>query len=164
LLGSSYLLGTDPAHPDRGHLAQIITTLRAMGQEAFAASNLAALARLCADEGDLTAAADLVEQALEVVRKTGEAVHLPELLRQRAALTLARGRSANDALEDLTAALAVADEQGAAMPALRSALAVAGLPPEVRPSQWRATLAQARASVPAALATPETAAADTLLA
>jgi class 3 adenylate cyclase/tetratricopeptide (TPR) repeat protein len=164
LLGSSYLLGTDPAHPDRGHLAQIITTLRAMGQEAFAASNLAALARLCADEGDLTAAADLVEQALEVVRKTGEAVHLPELLRQRAALTLARGRSANDALEDLTAALAVADEQGAAMPALRSALALAGLPPEVRPSRWRATLAQARASVPAALATPETAAADTLLA
>jgi tetratricopeptide (TPR) repeat protein len=164
LLGSSYLLGNDPARPDRAHLAQTIATLRAMGQEAFAASNLAALARLSADEGDLAAAADLLEEALGVVRKTGEEVHLPELLRQRAAITLARGRSAADAREDLDAALEVAGRQQARVPALRAAVAVAGLPTDVRPGQWRRILAEARAAVPAAPATAETAAADALLA
>ena len=44
--------------------------------------------------GDVDAAHDLVGQALQVVQKTGEELHLPDLLRQRAAYALARGGAA----------------------------------------------------------------------
>jgi class 3 adenylate cyclase len=162
MLGSSYLAGTDPAEPDHAFLEQVVVTLRAMGQEAFAASNLAALAELVDAEGDVDAAYDLVEQALLVVQKTGERLHLPDLLRRRATYTLARGGSAAEAAGDLRTAVEVADEQGAHVSRLRAAVGLAGLT-DSRPEDWREVLAAARAAVPPTLSTEDTAAADALL-
>jgi hypothetical protein len=133
-----------------------------MGQEAFAASNLAALAELVDAEGDVDAAYDLVEQALLVVQKTGERLHLPDLLRRRATYTLARGGSAAEAAGDLRTAVEVADEQGAHVSRLRAAVGLAGLT-DSRPEDWREVLAAARAAVPPTLSTEDTAAADALL-
>jgi class 3 adenylate cyclase/tetratricopeptide (TPR) repeat protein len=162
MLGSSYLAGTSLAEPDRAFLEQVVVTLRAMGQEAFAASNLAALAELVDADGDIDAAHDLIEQALLVVQKTGERLHLPDLLVRRAAYTLARGGLASDAAADLRDAIEVASEQGARVTRLRAALALARLP-ESRTDDWKDVLASARAAVSPTLTTEDTAAADALL-
>lgn len=162
MLGSSYSAGTDPDRPDRAFLEQVVVTLRAMGQEAFAASNLAALAELVDDAGDVDAAHDLIGQALQVVQKTGEELHLPDLLRRRAAYTLARGGAAPEAAEDLHAAIEVATEQGAHVTRLRAAVALAQLA-DSRPVDWREELTAARGGVPRTLSTEDTAAADALL-
>ena len=112
MLGSSYLAGPDLEAPDRAFLEQVVVTLRAMGQEAFAAFNLGALAELVDAAGDVDAAHDLVGQALQVVQKTGEELHRPDLLRRRAGYTLARGGRPSEAAEDLVAAIEVATERG----------------------------------------------------
>lgn len=162
MLGSSYMAGPSLDKPERPFLEQVIVTLRAMGQEAFAASNLAALAELIDADGDVDAASDLIEQALQVVEKAGEELHRPDLLRRRAAYTLARGGPPADAAADLRAAVEVATEQGARVTRLRAAVALARLP-ESRPDDWRDILAAARADLPASFATEDTAAADGLL-
>jgi tetratricopeptide (TPR) repeat protein len=162
MLGSSYMASTDLAHPDRAFLEQVLVTLRAMGQEAFAAANLAALAELVDADGEVDAAHELIEQALQVVHKTGEELHLPDLLRRRAMYTLARGGPESDAAEDLRAAVDVAAEQGARVSRLRAAVELARLT-DSRPEDWREVLSAARGGVPQALASEDTAAADALL-
>ena len=105
-----------------------------------------------------------MNEALEVVYKTGEHLHLPELLRQRAEYTLARGdRPASEAVADLEEAILVASEQGAHVARLRAAVALARLPQDLRPADWRDILSTARSVVPAALVSDDTAAADDLL-
>jgi class 3 adenylate cyclase/tetratricopeptide (TPR) repeat protein len=163
LIGSIHQSGTSPDRPDRVFLEQVVQTLRAMGQEAFAPSNLAALARLSEREGDLDGALGLVNQALAVVYKTGEHVHLPELLRQRAEYVLARGGPASEAVADLEEAILQAREQGARVAGLRAAVALARLPEDLRPGDWRHILSTARSVVPAVLVSDDTAAADDLL-
>lgn len=164
MLGSSYLATAKPGgEPDREFLEQTISTLRLMGQEAFAASSLAYFAHLDAEAGDLDHAHELIEQALEVVHKAGEYVHLPELLRIRAVYSLARGGDASEAAADLIEANRVASEQGARVARLRAALEIARLPEAVRPGDWRTLLMEARADM-APLPSAETADADDLLA
>jgi len=97
-----------------------------------------------------------------VVEETGEELHRPDLLRRRAAYTLARGGPPTDAAADLRAAVEVATEQGARVTRLRAAVALARLP-DARPEDWRDVLAAARADLPASLATEDIAAADDLL-
>ena len=165
LMGSSYLgTATPGASPDRAFLEQNVATLRMMGQEAFSASHLALLARMAADDSDIDRAADLVADALDVVRKSGEYLHLPEVLRLRGEFALARFGDAQEAAADYAEALRVATEQGARISRLRAALALAGLPRTARPTGWRDELAAARADVPAELVCAETSAADALLA
>ena len=94
---------------------------------------------------------------------SGEDMHLPELLRQRAALRLARGGDAARAVADLTEAVRIATGQGARLSRLRAALDLARLPAPSRPQHWRSLLAGAREDMPATTTTPETAAADDLL-
>ncbi len=164
LLGSSYLAGSSPDPADRAVQEQVIATLRALGHEAFAASNLSTLARLSEQAGDIDTALELVNQAMEAVVKTGEYLHLPGLLRQRAQYTLARGGPMSEVVADLDEAVLVASEQGARVARLSAAVALAALPPEVRSDGWREVLRSARAAVPASLASEDTAAADALLA
>jgi hypothetical protein len=93
----------------------------------------------------------------------GEDVHLPELLRQRAQLTSARGGDVAVAVDDLTEAVRIAIGQGARVSRLRAALDLARLPASYRPAHWRSLLAEARSDVPSSFVTDETAAADDLL-
>jgi len=134
-----------------------------MGQESFSAAHLGYLGRLYADAGQPDRGLEFVAQAIEAVHKTGEGIHLPELLRQRARYTLARG-GVIDATADLAEAVRMATDQDARVARLRAALDLASLPHAGRPAEWRHTLAAARAAVGPALVTPDTVAADELLA
>jgi tetratricopeptide (TPR) repeat protein len=163
LLGSAYAAGAGTDRADLDGLEQTIAMLQALGQQVFAASHLHALSQLYADRGDIEKAMDLVEQALALVVKTGEELHRPELLRWRAALALERGEPAQRAAQDLREAVALAAEQGAHLQRLRAATALAGLPPQIRPPEWRTLLADARADVSSDLSHADAAAADRLL-
>jgi class 3 adenylate cyclase/tetratricopeptide (TPR) repeat protein len=164
-LGSAYVTKDPPGgEAHRDFLQQTVATLRLMGQEAFAASNLGYLAQLHAAAGNIDRAQDAVAEALDVVRKSGEYLHLPELLRQRAVYTLAAGDDTDEAVADLREAERVATEQGARVARLRAALEFAHLPESLRPKGWRITLEEARSDMPASFASDETAAADYLLA
>jgi class 3 adenylate cyclase/tetratricopeptide (TPR) repeat protein len=165
ILGSSYTATADPASgPQAAFLEQNIATLRLMGQEAFAASNLAYLAHLRAEEGDLDAAVAVLGEALEVVYKTGEEIHLPELLRIRAHYEKERGGDLEEALADLAEAVHVATRQGSRVARLRAAVDLARLPDPHRPEDWRDTLAAARSALPPSYTSDDTAVADSLLA
>lgn len=162
MLGSSYVTTDKPGGaPDRRFLEENIAALRLMGQEAFVASNLAYLAHLSRAEGDADKAHQLIGEALEVVHKHGEFLHLPELLRLRAVYGLARGGDPEEAVADLTEAVRVAREQGARVARLRAAVDMARLPAEHRPATWRADLEEAKNALPAPIA--ETSDADALL-
>lgn len=165
MLGSSYVATDRPGgEPVPEYLDNNIATLRLMGQEAFVASNLAYLAHLHATDGHLDRAYALIGEAVEVVHKTGEHLHLPELLRQRAVYSLAKGGDAEEAIADLTEAMRVATEQGARVSRLRSALEVARLPEGERPAEWREWLTEARRNLSSSPPPPETTDADELLA
>jgi class 3 adenylate cyclase/tetratricopeptide (TPR) repeat protein len=164
-LGSAYIATDTPggkAH--REFLQGIVATLRLMGQEAFAASNLGYLAQLHAAAGEIDRAQDVVAEALDAVNKSGEHVHLPELLRQRAVYTLAEGGDTNEAVADLKEAMRVATEQGARVARLRAAIELARLQKSSRPEDWRILLEEARSEMPASFAGGEAAVADDLLA
>ena len=123
MLGSAYVATPIPGgDPDRDFLEQTVSTLRLMGHEAFLGSMLGHLARLHAHAGDLDRASEVIDEAVEAVHKSGEYLHLPELLRQRAGLALGRGADPDNVVADLQAAVDVALEQGAKVSSLRAAL------------------------------------------
>jgi class 3 adenylate cyclase len=162
-LGSAYLAGPPGGAPDRTFLEGTVDTLRMMGHEAFLASMLASLSRMSAQEGDLERSYEQINDAFQVALKTGELLHVPEIVRQRAAVSRARGGEPEDTVADLVAAVEVATEQGARVSRLRAALDLARLPDEYRPENWMATLAAARRDLPEAFTSTETEAADLLL-
>jgi class 3 adenylate cyclase/tetratricopeptide (TPR) repeat protein len=164
-LGSAYTpAGTPGGTEHREFLRQVIATLRLMGQGSFAAASLGYLAQLHAAVGELDLALELVGDALDSVEKTGEYIHLPELLRQRAVYSLADGRDAQEAVADLIEAVRVATEQKARIVRLRAAVELARAPLDSRPDDWRTILLDARRELPPTLATNDTTAADDLLA
>jgi tetratricopeptide (TPR) repeat protein len=155
--------GTPGGPPDRGFLERTLAALELMGQQAFLASHLAFLARLDAEAGETDRADEHLAEAFQAAHRTGEDLHLPELLRQRALSTLARGGDPGQAVADLTEAVRVATRQGARVSRLRAALDLARLPLARRPERWRTVLAEARQDMPPSTATGETATADDLL-
>ncbi|MGY1679229.1 ATP-binding protein [Geodermatophilus sp. SYSU D01176] len=162
--GAAYAAtGTPGGAPDREFLERALAALELMGFQSFLAFHLAHLARLDAAAGDVARADEHLAEAFAAVRRSGEEIHLPELLRQRAGATLARGGDADRAAADLTEAVRIATGQGARLSRLRAAVDLARLPAASRPEHWRTLLAEARADLPAATATAETAAADELL-
>jgi hypothetical protein len=164
-LGSAYIATDTPGgEAHREFLQGIVATLRLMGQEAFAASNLGYLAQLHAAVSEIDRAQDVVAEALDAVNKSGEHVHLPELLRQRAVYTLAGGGDTNEAVADLKEAMRVATQQGARVARLRAAIELARVQKSSRPEGWRILLAEARSEMPASFAGGEAAVADDLLA
>jgi hypothetical protein len=144
-------------------VAQVVATLRLMGNEAFAASHLIYLARLDAAAGEVDRAAEHVAEALAAVHDSGEHFHLPGLLRLRAAYALARGAPADQPVADLREAIRVSVEQGNRVTRLRAALELGLVPAAHRPADWATVLAEARADLPPSFASEETAAADELL-
>jgi tetratricopeptide (TPR) repeat protein len=158
--------GTDTpgTPPDREFLERILAALLLMGHQAFRASHLAFLARLDEAAGDAARADEHLAEAFAAARRSGEDLHLPELLRQRARALLARGGDAGQAVADLTEAVHIATRQGARVSRLRAAVDLARLPSKGRPEGWRTLLSEARADMPLSGAIPEAAAADELLA
>ncbi|SDX29206.1 Adenylate and Guanylate cyclase catalytic domain-containing protein [Geodermatophilus africanus] len=155
--------GTPGGPPDREYLERALAALELMGWLTFLASHLARLARLDAAAGDVDRAEAHLAEAFAAAQRSGEDLHLPELLRQRAALTLARGGDAARAVADLTEALRIATAQGARVSRLRAALDLARLPAPSRPAHWRRLLEEARADMPPSFRGDEAAAADDLL-
>jgi class 3 adenylate cyclase/tetratricopeptide (TPR) repeat protein len=162
--GATWAATSTPGSPaDREFLKRTLSALQLMGQRAFVASHLAYLARLDAEAGELERADAHLAAALEMAHQTGEDIHLPELLRQRALLTLAREGDTDRAVADLTEAVRIATKQGARVSRLRAALELARLPEACRPGGWRTLLAEAREDMPSRTVIAETAAADVLL-
>ncbi|HEU5242137.1 MAG TPA: adenylate/guanylate cyclase domain-containing protein, partial [Ornithinibacter sp.] len=84
-LGSAYAPPVPTGGAEhRAFLEQVIGQVRLMGQESFMAAYLGYLAELHAGAGEVRRALECVSEALQVVGKTGEELHLPELLRYRA--------------------------------------------------------------------------------
>jgi class 3 adenylate cyclase/tetratricopeptide (TPR) repeat protein len=150
--------------PDRDFLERTLALLLLMGHQAFRASHLAFLARLDEAAGDRGRADEHLAQAFASAQQSGEDLHLPELLRQRARAALARDGNADKAVADLLEAVRIATRQGARVSRLRAAVDLAGLPPGRRPEDWRTLLAEARADMPPSAGIPEMAPADELLA
>jgi len=164
VLGSAYLGGLPDGAPDPALLSGTVESLRLMGHEAFLASMLSSLAQVTAGAGDLERARTLVDDALQMAHQTGEMLHVPEILRRRAAFALADGGDPQDAVADILGALELAAEQGAVVSRLRAAVGLSQVPAEHRPPDWREVLTDARAAVPPAYSSTETLAADQLLA
>ncbi|HEU5143587.1 MAG TPA: adenylate/guanylate cyclase domain-containing protein [Dermatophilaceae bacterium] len=165
ILGSAYALSGPPgSETHRAFLEQTLATLRLIGQESFRAAGLVYLGQLHASAGEIERALELASEAVEVVHKSGEYIHLPEVLRHRASFVVARGLDLDDAVADLVAAVQVATEQGSRVSRLRAALELARLPEAHRPADWRTVLSQARDDLPASFSSAESAAADALLA
>jgi class 3 adenylate cyclase/tetratricopeptide (TPR) repeat protein len=163
VLGSAYLGGSLEGAPDPASLSGTVETLRLMGHEAFLASMLSTLASMTAEAGDLDRAAVLIDEALQTAHRTGEMLHVPEILRRRAAFSLARGGDQRKAVSDLVAAISLATEQGAAVSRMRAALDLAHVPAAHRPHDWRDTLSRARQGLPGSFSSTETDDADLLL-
>lgn len=165
VVGSAYsLTGTPGSQTHRDSVEGAVGRLRLIGQESFSAAHLGYLGRLYADVGEPDRALEFVAQAVDAVHKTGEGIHLPALLRQRAKYTLALGGDVGDAVADLAQAVRTATEQDARVDRLRTALDIASLPDDHRPADWHHTLSAARAAVLPALVTADTVAADEILA
>ena len=128
------------------------------------AAYLGYLAELHADAGEAPRALEYVGEALQVVEKTGEDLHLPELLRHRARYSLAAGENPDVAVADLREAVRVARHQGARVARLRAAVDLARALAGTEGEDWRTELADARKDLPPAFASSDTVAADELLA
>ena len=148
---------------DRQLLEESLQALARMGQQGFSAGLLGRLAQLEAAAGEQGLADQHLAAAFETVRRTGEELDLPELLRQRARFGLASRGDVEQAVPDLLEAIRLATERGARVSRLRAALDLAGLPAGVPPMGWRRLLAEAREDMPSSFVTDETAAADALL-
>jgi len=148
---------------DRQLLEESLQALARMGQQGFSAGLLGRLAHLEAAAGEQGLADQHLAAAFETVRRTGEELDLPELLRQRARFGLASRGDVGRAVPDLLEAIRLATERGARVSRLRAALDLAGLPEGVPPTGWRPMLAAAREDMPSSFVTDETAAADALL-
>lgn len=138
LLGSQYTLLPEPGRPcDEATLVQCGEAMELVGHAAFRPWFLANVARNHHYLGDPKGAFELIEDAMEQVRASGELVHLPDLLRLRAEFTAqSHPDRMDEVVTDLVAAVSCGLEQGSLVLALRAANDLARLPDEVRPSDW----------------------------
>jgi hypothetical protein len=163
-MGAAWAGNAQPGDaPDREVLQRSLDALARMGQQGFFAGLLARLAGLDAAAGDHRGADQHLAEAFELVRRTGEELDLPELLRQRARFTLVRTGDAAQVIADLTEAVRLATERGARVSRLRAAVDLARLPAHSRPKGWRSLLAEARDDMPRSTTTVDTVAAGELL-
>jgi predicted ATPase len=99
---------------------------RATGAEAWTPYHIALLARACEIAGQIEEAVDLLDDALQIVERTGERWVAAELNRHKGRLLLHQGHT--DSAEELyRKALSIAEEQGAKLWELRAAASLARL-------------------------------------
>jgi predicted ATPase len=103
-----------------------LTAYRASGAEGWKPHHTALLAGACEIAGQIGEAATLLDDALQIVERTGERWFAAELNRHKGQLLLRQGHS--DATEDLyRKALVIAREQRAKLWELRAAVSLARL-------------------------------------
>jgi predicted ATPase len=99
---------------------------RATGAEAFMPHNIALLAQACEIVGRVEEAATLLDEALQIVERTGERWFAAELNRHKGQLLMRQGHT--EAAEELyRKALSIAEEQEAKLWELRAAMSLARL-------------------------------------
>jgi predicted ATPase len=99
---------------------------RATGAELWMPHHIGLLARACEIAGQVEEAVILLDDALQIVERTGERWFAAELNRHKGQLLLRQGHS--DAAEELyRKALSIAEEQGAKLWELRAAASLARL-------------------------------------
>jgi class 3 adenylate cyclase/predicted ATPase len=102
------------------------TAYRATGAEAFVPYQIALLAKACEIAGQIEEAADLLDDALQIIERTGERWLEAELHRHKGELVLRDGNP--EAAEELfRKALKIAKQQGAKLWELRAAVSLAQL-------------------------------------
>ncbi len=160
-----YQMGPDPEAPsDPVFFAATIDALRGIGHYAFLGSALVALAELRALAGDLEGALDTIDDALLTVDKTGEKLHLPEILRRRVWHRRQLVGPGPSDVNELVEAYELSVAKDIHVIALRAAIDIARLPDDERPASSRDMLETARGRIPAASSAPEAAEADAILA
>jgi len=103
-----------------------LAAYRATGAEAFVPYQIALLAKACEIAGKVEEAADLLDDAVQIIERTGERWLEAELHRHKGQLLQRKGHS--DAAEDLfRKALSVAQQQEAKLWELRAAASLAQL-------------------------------------
>jgi class 3 adenylate cyclase/predicted ATPase len=103
-----------------------LAAYRATGAEAFVPYQIALLAKACEIAGQIEEAADLLDDALQIIERTGERWLEAELHRHKGQLLLRQGRS--EAAEELyRKALEIAKQQKAKLWQLRAAMSLARL-------------------------------------
>ena len=102
------------------------TAYRATGAEVWMPYHIALLARACEIAGQIEEALTLLDDALQIVERTGERWFAAELNRHKGQLLLRQGHS--EAAEELyRKALSIAEEQEAKLWELRAAVSLARL-------------------------------------
>jgi predicted ATPase len=102
------------------------SAFRATGAELFVPHYIALLARACEIAGQVEEGLTLLDEALQIIQRTGERWLAAELNRHKGKLLLRRGHS--EAAEELyRKALSIAEEQGAKLWELRAAASLARL-------------------------------------
>jgi len=108
------------------HLRSGSTAYRATGAESWTPYHIALLARGCEIAGQVEEAVTQLDDALQIVERTGERWFVAELNRHKGQLLLRQGHS-EGAEELYRRALSIAEEQGAKLWELRAAVSLARL-------------------------------------
>ncbi len=164
-IGRQYTLIPDPDHPsDPAKLNECEVGMDLVGHVAFRPAFLGIVARNHAYNGDVDQALVRLSEAFVGVDRSGERVHLPDLLRLRAELTAAGHPDRTDAVvADLLAAIEVGKSQGSVLLALRAANQLAELEVDIRPTYWRDVLCSVLDEFPPDSTSPELVLAHTIL-
>jgi predicted ATPase len=139
------------------------TTYRATGAQAWVPYHIALLARACEIAGEIEEAVTQLDDAFQILKKTGERWFEAELYRQKGRLLLRQG--AAEPVEKLyRKALSIAQEQEAKLWELRAAASLARLwRDQGRRAAARVLLAPVYSRFTEGFATPDLKAAKTLL-
>ena len=165
LLGMQYVLVPERDQPcEEADFVQSGTMLELVGHAAFRPWHLGMLARNRYYLGESARALEVLEDAMEQTRTSGELVHLPDLLRLRAEITTSAFPERMDkVVADLVAAIDVGLDQGSLVLALRAANDLAGLDDTHRPPDWAVKVRAAMEQFPPNSSSPELAEALNLL-
>ncbi len=151
------------AEIDIDEFEQTLGTLSLIGHRAFVPAYLGIRAT-AEGESDPAKAVATLDEAIALAEANGELLHIPELLQLRGLFTQKLGGREPDSVADLSEAVRKAERQESLLIALRAALAVARLPDDFRPSDWRDTLGRQVEALSGCTGLPELDEAASLLA